>query len=91
MLGDFDPDAAPAERVVEIVPGTRECLSCGGALQELALLPSPIVPSERALILECEACDATFFEPLRRRSAAVLATFARAPREPAGKALTVRR
>jgi hypothetical protein len=66
MFRDFDPDAAPGEPVVRVAPGTRVCPRCGGALEELGILPRPDGQPENEVILECEACDGTFSEPLRR-------------------------
>lgn len=63
MFKDFDPDSPPGERVVRVEPGTRVCPRCAGALVELAVLPRPNGEPERELVLECDACDATFSEP----------------------------
>ncbi|HEY6724869.1 MAG TPA: hypothetical protein VI197_12615 [Polyangiaceae bacterium] len=64
MFEDFDPEHPPGEPVVRVEPGTRVCPRCGGTLVELAVLPRPDGQPERELVLECEACDATFSEPL---------------------------
>lgn len=64
MFKDFDPENPPGEPVVRVEPGTRICPGCGGTLVELAVLPRPDGEPERELVLECEACDATFSGPL---------------------------
>jgi hypothetical protein len=64
MFRDFDPENPPGEPVVRLEPGTRVCPRCSGPLTELAILPRPDGNADHELILECEACDATFSEPL---------------------------
>jgi hypothetical protein len=66
IFRDFDPENAPGEPVLRLERGTRVCPSCGGALVELAILPRPDGQPDRELILECEACDATFSEPFEQ-------------------------
>jgi hypothetical protein len=66
MFQDFDPETTPGERVVRLEPGTRVCPACGGPLVELAILPRPDGQPDRELVLECEACDATFSEPFQQ-------------------------
>jgi len=66
MFRDFDPEDPPGEPVVRLEPGTRVCPRCDGVLTELAVLPRADGNPDRELILECEACDATFSEPLLR-------------------------
>ncbi|HEX3594473.1 MAG TPA: hypothetical protein VHU80_05205 [Polyangiaceae bacterium] len=66
MFRDFDPENPPGEPVVRLEPGTRVCPRCDGVLTELAVLPRPDGKPDRELVLECEACDATFSEPLLR-------------------------
>src|SRR5260221_1481119 len=66
MFRDFDPENPPGEPVVRLEPGTRVCPRCDGVLTELAVLPRPDGNPDRELVLECEACDATFSEPLLR-------------------------
>jgi hypothetical protein len=66
LFADFDPENAPGEPVPRVDPGTRQCPSCGGVLVELAIIPRPDGQPDCELVLECEACDATFSEPLER-------------------------
>lgn len=66
MFRDFDPQNAPGEPVIRVDPGTRVCPSCGGPLVEFALLPRPDGNPSHELILECDACDGTFSEPVER-------------------------
>ena len=66
MVQDFDPENAPGERVLRVEPGTRICPRCGGALVEFAILPRPDGQIGSELVLECEACDATFSEPFQQ-------------------------
>jgi hypothetical protein len=60
QLKDFDPEEQPGERVQELPFGTRRCPTCGGALVELGLIPTP--ESESFCVLECASCDSTFCE-----------------------------
>jgi hypothetical protein len=65
MFRNFDPKNAQGERVERVDPGTRVCPRCGGPLEELALLPRP--DGQHELILECDACDATFSELVEQK------------------------
>jgi hypothetical protein len=66
MFQDLDSETAPGERVVRVAPGTRVCPCCCDSLVELAILPRPDGQPDRELVLECDACDATFSEPFQQ-------------------------